>query len=197
MADQSTTYEEIIDDDFAALDELTDLAPARPRITADEARAQGPRKRLTVPSDFDGQEFCRDDNLVILANQLIRDHSPTLDHVRNLRVAYLWKRKGGVKGGKGTLGKCQSLASIAQFALKADILIWLAADNCRDLYLNGPQLEALLFHELLHIGWDVDKGQAAIVDHDFAGFLKELEIYGAWDSDLERLARHAGQLARF
>lgn len=194
MADESATY---LEDLLDLEDDLDALHGTTVTITADEARSQGRRKLLTVPDVFLGRDFKEDDDLEILASQLIAAHETTLGHCRNLRIAYLWKRKGGGKGGKGTLGKCQSLSGVAQHWGRADILIWLAADHCADLKLNARQLEALLFHELLHIGWDADKGQAFIAEHDFAGFIKELELYGAWDADLQMLARNRTQLRLF
>lgn len=197
MATESATYLEDLldleDDDLTAV-----TIPGRTyTIDADAIPLSGGRKLLTVPDVFLGRDFKEDDDLEILASQLIAAHETTLGHCRNLRIAYLWKRKGGGKGGKGTLGKCQSLSGVAQHWGRADILVWLAADHCKDLKLNARQLEALLFHELLHIGWDADKGQAFIAEHDFAGFLKELELYGAWDQDLQLLAHHKSQLRLF
>ena len=197
MADESATYlEDLLDLEDDDLDERRG-AGGTVTIAADEGRSQGRRKRLIVPEHFGGRDFKEDDDLAILANQLIAAHHTTLGHCRNLRIAYLWKKKGGGKGGKGTLGKCQSLSGVAQYWGGSDILIWLAADHCRELKLTARQLEALLFHELLHIGWDADKGVAVLVDHDFAGFLKELEVYGAWDQDLQQLAEHQGQMRLF
>lgn len=196
MADESATYlEDLLDLEDDDLDALTITGAGRSvSFTADEARSQGRRKRLTVPDVFLGRDFKEDDDLIILANQLIAAHETTLGHCRNLRIAYLWKKKGGGKGGKGTLGKCQSLSGVAQHWGRADILIWLAADHCTDLKLTGRQLEALLFNQLLRIGWDADKGVAVLVDPDAAFFLKELEVYGLWQADLERAGETMHQL---
>lgn len=100
MADESATYLEDLLDLDDDLESLTIAGAGRTvTITADEARSQGRRKRLVPPEHFDGQDFKRDDHLEILANQLIAAHPTTLGHIRNVRVAYLWKRKGGGKGG--------------------------------------------------------------------------------------------------
>ena len=41
---------------------------------------------------------------------------------------------------------------------------------------------------------DEDMPQTRLVPHDYEGFCREVEIYGAWRSDLEKAARVFGQL---
>jgi hypothetical protein len=51
------------------------------------------------------------------------------------------------------------------------------------------QIKALVFHELKHAGYDIEKGEYATVSHDFEGFAREVEMFGDWRSDIVRMRR--------
>lgn len=154
---------------------------------------------ITIPQgvrfvDEDGLEvdFLDDDagELQYLANAIFEKHGLLFKHLADASISYLWKREGGSGGGKATLGKCIKMSGLARHYAKCDFTIWLAADHCRDLQFDALQLEALLFHELLHIGVEVNKdGQTKLViqPHDLEVFLAEIQAYGCWTSDLKRL----------
>ena len=55
-------------------------------------------------------------------------------------------------------------------------------------FVDRRTIEQLLMHELLHLGWNPDKGEIAMVDHDFSGFLSELREYGPWHGKLQAMA---------
>ena len=109
-------------------------------------------------------------------------------------VEYLWKRKGGTTRGKWNMGKCQKLTGLARFfSVSADFVVWLAADFCESYKLTRWQMEALLFHELLHIEIEEpeDEDKPTIkrpTDHDFEGFYVEITEYGLWQRELARLS---------
>ncbi len=79
------------------------------------------------------------------------------------------------------------------------ILIWLAADHIRDHAFNQFQLEALIYHELSHCGWDLDEktGETKwmVVAHDVTTFYNELTSYGTWTPELRVLRQGYEQLA--
>lgn len=118
-----------------------------------------------------------------IAAALIARHDATFKHLGELAVAYRWKREGGDAGGKATLGKCVKTAGLVKHFGGVDFVIWLAADHCRSLRLTRWQVEALVYHELLHTERD-EKGKPIVIPHDFAGFAKEIEHYGLWQPDL-------------
>ena len=127
-----------------------------------------------------------------IAAALIAKHPGLFRHLGEgqLQVAYRWKRSGGTSGGRATLGKCAKVSGAAKaFKEAADVafLIWLAAEECRLGRRTAYQVEALLFHQLMHTA--ANDGKPATDPHDFEGFAKEVEIYGLWDEDLHRLGR--------
>lgn len=111
------------------------------------------------------------------------------------RIDYRWKRRGGSRGGMAIYGKCVKLSGAAQhYAGGAQFLVWLAADYCELADYDARQIEALLYHELLHIEqfvtWDRFKNPVIKYrprNHDFEGFFGELEAYGAWGSTWQLL----------
>lgn len=112
-------------------------------------------------------------------------------------IAYRWKRKGGKKGGLSKRGSCQKLSGPAKHFGRADFLVWLAADTCRDAKYSQEQYVALIFHELNFVGVDYDDetGNATMVTRgvDFEGFLDEIRFYGLWEDNLAKFAEVAEQ----
>ncbi len=148
--------------------------------------------RAPIPTDgrFAG-DFLDAPDVERIAAQLIasRDRFAFLRDWQGA-IAYAWKRKGGKKGGRAVLGRCQTLSGYAKHKAGRSYLIWLGADTCREVKLTIRQLEALIFHELCHLGpGEEDEetgvvGPPVVVGHDYEGFLAELEEYGAWAPDL-------------
>lgn len=142
--------------------------------------------------DFGTAEFKPDKALKALAGTLI-DRHPDLAHVKMLDVRFMWKRKGGESGGKAVYGKCVKPGGLLRHALSAaDFVIWLAADQCQGF--TRHQVEALLYHELCHIGRDED-GKRSLVPHDVEAFASEVREYGLWMSDLRTFGKAVRQLA--
>lgn len=154
---------------------------------------------IRVPSarDFDlmGADFIEAPTVRQIASLLIARHDGTLAGAAEAAITYLWKRSGGATQGKATLGMCVKLSGLAKHGVGGDFVIWIAADHCRDLGLTAWQLEALIFHELCHVGRDEDK--PTLAPHDYTGFVAELREYGTWHSDLLAMARAAQQLPLF
>lgn len=143
-------------------------------------------------------DFCRAPDVEAIAGALIA-HWSELGHCRDLRIAYLWRRKKQAKAGKLTLGTCQKLSGIPKTFLEADWAITLNAENCRALQLTRLQLEALTYHELSHIGppdedEDGEETEPALVGHDVEMFHSEIRRYGLWKSDLRATADAFEQL---
>jgi hypothetical protein len=114
-----------------------------------------------------------------LASALIERYEE-FQHLQDFSLAYLWKRKGPSSSGHNTLGKCQRLTGMLKFFAKYDFVIWLSADHCHGL--TAFQIEALVFHEMMHAG--AEDGKPAIRKHDWEGFAAEVHNYGEWKSDM-------------
>jgi hypothetical protein len=143
-------------------------------------------------------DFCRAPDVEAIAGALIA-HWEEVGHCRDLRIAYLWRRKKQAKAGKLTLGTCQKLSGLAKTFLEADWAITLNAENCRALQLTRLQLEALTYHELSHIGRpdedeDGEEIEPTLVGHDVEMFHAEIHRYGLWKADLKAAAHAFKQL---
>lgn len=175
------------------------------RVTLDDAAVQRLHERLSarVPDD---EEF--DDNpsgfllapgVEAIANDLIGRYEE-LRHLEKAEFVYVWKRKGGKVKGKLRFGSCQHPTGFLAFFGRADFVVAISADHCRDAALSGAQLEALVYHELCHAGWEIDdEGEMAwaTVGHDWEGFRGEIERFGLWEPDLERLGETFKQTVLF
>jgi len=159
-----------------------------------------PTALAPIPSDlrFDeaADDFLPAADLADLAAKLIAHRATQLWACGDAAIEYRWKRKGGTTNGKATLGKCEKPGGLLRHFSKTDYVVWLAADNCRYLGLANWQLEALLAHELMHVGLDSDTDKRIVAPHDWEGFSAEIEIYGLWQADLEAMGR-AVQLKLF
>lgn len=146
--------------------------------------------------EMEEDEFVDAPDITRIGSALISAYEATFGHLQSREIAWLWKRKGGASGGKATLGKCQKPTGLLRHFAGADFVIWLAADHCRDHRLTAHQVEALVYHELLHAGED-EGGKPVILPHDFTGFLREVREYGAWKPDLSNAAHSFGQMPLF
>lgn len=110
--------------------------------------------------------------------------------------AWLWRAKGGKSGGNDVLAKITAPSGLARFYAGVDFVIWVGLDNLRALEPQRWQVEALLYHELLHIGAieNVDKRTGEIYfesltlkGHDAELFIEEVTRYGMWRNNLVRV----------
>jgi hypothetical protein len=124
-----------------------------------------------------------------LVDDLINKHKLS---ARNVTLDVLWKRKGGTGGGRETWGKCIKLSGPAKYyGGGTEFVIWIAADHLEAARITNYQLEALLYHELLHITEVEDEdgnAKAILRSHEFEGFIAEIAEYGSWKSDVKRAA---------
>lgn len=128
-------------------------------------------------------DFARAAELRSLADELIERHPDLFDHLPQMRIDYLWKREGGSSKGKATFEKMSGLKG---WYSSADFVIWLAYDHIKIAQFDAKQIEAVLFHEMLHVGEpDEETGTVSCRPHDFEGFRDELAVYGFWNYDLK------------
>lgn len=142
-------------------------------------------------------EFIEAGDLERIAKALISKR-PELKLLRDWTIAYRWKSAGGITGGKLTLGKCVKASGLVKHFGAVDWIVWLGADNVRDMRLTRWQVEALVYHELCHceVVTNENGSTPKVRAHDFEGFRSEVEAYGLWQADL-RLAAPAFQLHLF
>ncbi len=166
-----------------------------------ERRYTPPAGAAFVGPDGETIEFLPAPDLSRGAVTLRERHPEDLAHLDGLTIEYVWKAAGGKSGGKAVLGKCTKLAGLARYLSGAldgaldgepvDFVVWLAADH---LALRSDRgIEAILFHELCHIGTD-DKGNPTVVPHDWAGFAREIELFGLHTEDARTVDKAFRQL---
>lgn len=186
------------------------ITTERPETEQQTASDPKPKQILRVPSDA---EFGEDELFVSTA---LADRAATLaerhDELEHLtrgeyRVVYLWKRAGGKSKGRGVFGKTTKTSGALKLFAEATWVIWLAADHCRAVGYGDREIEALLFHEMLHTGVaepDEETGRGGgptMAPHDVEMFRLEVEVYGLWASELRDVApvfkRPGGQMGLF
>lgn len=162
------------------------------------------RPRIPFKSDFAGEDFLFNRDAEKLGEALIHKLPEfAIFGDLELKVAYLWKREGGKKQGRATLGTCTKAPGLVRlFSEQVDYVVAIAADNC--FGMSMWQLEALVYHELKHIQIDTEMDDDGtihfkknMVGHDAEMFFAEVKRYGAWKRDLETLAAAYAQAPLF
>ena len=144
-----------------------------------------PEAKFTLPgaNDFGDADFLLGKDLEVIGTALIEGAINRISELAEARIVYLWKRKGS-ESPRRILGKCQRPTGLLEYFSGADFVIWLAVNNCQGL--TKWQIEAIVHHELHHAGW-VDGGPV-MVPHDCECFVADIQRYGLWKSDLEKVA---------
>lgn len=160
------------------------------------------------PDDSGGwRDFLPAPDLETIGRQLI-DDCEELGHLDGEAVSYLWKRKGGQSQQQATLGKCTKSSGLAKHFGAVTWVIWLAADWAAAFELTRHQVEAALYHEMLHggerevevtmpDGMVTTKVVPAVRGHDCEMFRQEIERYGLWRQPLKMVAPAFQQLPLF
>lgn len=128
----------------------------------------------------EGGAFWDAPDLKAIAGQLIRKLP---DFPAEAGVRYLWKAQGGHTAGKGTYGKCVKASGLTEFLADADYVIWLAHDFVSELRFTNYQVEALLYHNLLHVIVEQSEDgpvKLKVRAHDIEAFREEISEYGFW-----------------
>lgn len=127
-----------------------------------------------------------DESIKSLAHELIKlHHREALD----AEICYMMRNKHAKTGGKALGGTCQKQTDQQKHLHGYDYIITLAADIWSELNQNGR--EALLLHEICHVGVEVnddDEAKMSLRPHDTEEFAKVIEVYGLWHNDLQRVA---------
>lgn len=111
------------------------------------------------------------------AEQLI-ETEPALEYIKNsnVRIAYLESDKENHRKNKIIYGQCEKVQNKNQWAIDYDFTITLYQPNL--IHFDEPQIKILLFHELLHIGIDEEKGTYSTVPHDLEDFKTIIDKFG-------------------
>jgi hypothetical protein len=159
-----------------------------------QANAWAPYEGLFLGED----EYLNAPQLLIIGNRL-RTECSEFRHLEHARIEFLWKKAGGKSKGKARFGQCNKPSGMLAHYCPSEFIIWIAADHVREAVFTNLQLEALVYHEMKHCGFEFDDktGEQTWVlwPHDNELFLGELTRYGAWQPDLQRLVDVWEQIA--
>lgn len=111
---------------------------------------------------------------------------PELFFIREsqVRIVYLTSELEKKKGSKAVMGQCEKVPDKFKWKVPYDFMITVFKPNVERL--NRKQMQALIFHELLHVGIDVDGNEEKyfIREHDYEEFAAIIRRYGLdWSDD--------------
>lgn len=105
-----------------------------------------------------------------------------LTHLLDVPIAYLWKAGGGTRNGRAVFGRAARVSALLRVFIRPKGFVILSADHVRNAKMTRFQVEALIYHELMHFRFD--EGQLSLGGHDFEAFHFEVAEYGKWRPDL-------------
>ena len=112
-----------------------------------------------------------------MADELIQEHG-CFDHLRDadITIIYLSSTHAKKQGDKLVLGQCEKVAEKYKWGIPADFTITVFEPNV--VGFTEEQIKILLFHELLHVGYDPDTERQYIKPHDLEDFKLIIDTYG-------------------
>lgn len=137
----------------------------------------------TAETLFDHEaDYVASDEIAKIAGTLIRRHEIVALSTEDLRIAYM-ERLGERSGeGEEAIAKCQKASPLWRDLAGYDVVIWAWAEVWEQL--ESRQREALVLHELLHIGRN-RTGGVKLRKHDLEEFAMVVLHYGPWDGPVE------------
>lgn len=125
-----------------------------------------------------------DEDIHNLVYRVLREQRPEIDEMTP-EIIVIWKDVAEITGGKWTLASIRKVSdkdqitydSTANFVLQISSNTWQA--------LDGHQREALIYHELLHIGLKFPEGTFIIVKHQLEEFPQVIEQFGFYKNDVQ------------
>ena len=135
-------------------------------------------------------EFLPDESLDALL-AAIRGHFHAFDRFRGLNIKIFWQNDAGKEEGRIKIGSSSKQNSITRYLANVDWVIFVNHKAAAQYGLTNWQMEACVFHQLMHI--EVEHEGDAIKlkthPHDIGLFHAEVINYGAWYFDLKNTAR--------
>jgi len=124
--------------------------------------------------------------------QLIQKDFSFIDH---LNIVFLFRDKHGTHCGNAVWGHCQKQSDKQKELHGFDVAIVIAWDIWS--VIDNIKREALIYHELSHIGIDPETDNVTMQAHDLEFFRGEFRKYGAWSTELEGLVNDLQQMELF
>ncbi len=119
-------------------------------------------------------EYTVDSNLRDLMEKVIKENHE-FDHLKNVKIACLRKEKEKHQGEKTVFADCTKVSDKFKAVFPCDFIITFYLDGLR----MSPDIQyRLMYHELLHVGYDPAKGKCSIVPHDLEDFKAVIKRWG-------------------
>ena len=114
-----------------------------------------------------------------LSGELLQEEK-ALEYIKNSNVTIIYLSSQAERKNKGTLtlGECEKVPPKYKWAVPADFTITLFEPNIEKL--TEEQIKILLFHELLHVGIEVDGNEENyfVRPHDLEDFKLIIDRFG-------------------
>ncbi|WP_407399587.1 putative metallopeptidase [Treponema sp.] len=91
-------------------------------------------------------------------------------------IAFIWSEKPKMSKGKVVFADTTKVEERVRFLSRIDFIITFYRPACADL--TGDQMEILMHHELMHVGFNSEDGKTKIIPHDIEDFRAILEAHG-------------------
>lgn len=190
--DSETEHDTVIDEDSPSKP-IGESVFSRDERMLDEIGILGYRlgdlAPVPVDSVFGDDAFIDSVDLREIGYELISRHFSKIGWLRAYRISYVWKRKGSKKGGELVLGTLSKVGPRERHYSHYDYVVEIAADHMRAMLAKHRDIEAAVFHELLHATYTgEDRETLGTRGHDVEAFVDEIEVYGLWRTSLRRAA---------
>lgn len=129
-------------------------------------------------------DFMEAPDLEQIAEILFERFPMELRIARPVDIKYLWRAHATKAKGRVRLGTCQRSNGLSAFWSGTEFIIIVAADEAERLQLTYTTAQAIVFHELKHIGLN-DNWETTIVGHDVETFVDELRLFPGWHEALK------------
>lgn len=123
------------------------------------------------------------DDYTEIGHELI-ETEPELNELKEsgLIIIFLASEDEKKKAGKLIFGQCEKVSEKYKWGIPCDFTITVFEPNVEDF--TDDQIRILLFHELLHIGFNENSGEPYVRSHDLEDFKVIIDRYGAHWSEV-------------
>lgn len=149
------------------------------------------------------------DEVAKVARPLIKNFHP---HLNGMTIVYLFMNKRDKKTGASVMPKSKGKALLGQAKLVSGLNAFLVSgatrtdgDEIEPFFvllitktawerMKAKQREALVDHELAHMGIDDESGRPVILPHDLEEFNAIVRRHGLWSEDVQEFFKAAKQM---
>lgn len=112
-----------------------------------------------------------------MADEVMQENG-CFDHLRDgdVTIIFLSSTLAKKQGDKLVLGQCEKVAEKYKWGIPADFTITVFEPNVEGF--TEEQIKILLFHELLHVGYEPETERMYVKPHDLEDFKLIIDTYG-------------------